>query len=268
MKVHEVIVLLESCGSGQWGLVTTQQAAAVGVPRIWLSRLNQKGIVRKVRQGVYELPSAVRSKKLDLLGAWLATNPGERGVLRKNERYPVVVSHRSAAQVHGLGQLAGDRFTFSTVLPKQAGASDLVYYRADLPQSDIELIDGLPVTSLERTLVDLAETETDQQLLAEVLRAAIVRRTVDIKLLQTRLYKAARQHGFANGAALYAHLEALAPHPDVRQELADTLPKFGRVDLSQLTGADGSELIKMLGLDELVKQAVRQELEQKNEGAD
>lgn len=261
MKVADVIVLLEACGSGQWGLVTTQQAVATGVPRIWMSRLNQRGIIRKIRQGVYELPSAVRDNKLGLYATWLATEPAERAVHRRRENNPVVVSHESAAQIHRLGKTGDGRFHFTSAERKQTGTDDIVYYKAALPTSDIEYIDGLPVTTIERTIADLAATMTDEQALAEVLRDGVASRKVNILTLQARLYHAALNQGFANGREYFEYLEKLAPHPKPAEALSEILPNLGAIDLSELTNKQGSELAKLLGLDELVKQAVAEQLQ-------
>ena len=53
-----VLTALEELGAMQWGLVTTGQAKRIGIEeRLWLSRLMDRGIIHRIRHGVYALPS-------------------------------------------------------------------------------------------------------------------------------------------------------------------------------------------------------------------
>ncbi|GAB7305223.1 hypothetical protein MAFF212519_31410 [Clavibacter michiganensis] len=53
MKSLDALPLLAELTAGQWGMVTTAQAEAVGVSRLQLSRLAQRGLLERMAHGVY-----------------------------------------------------------------------------------------------------------------------------------------------------------------------------------------------------------------------
>lgn len=71
------------------------------------------------------------------------------------------VSHATAAAMHSLPlyKVRHDRIdmTYPGVHPRRRGA-DVVRHHADLPEADVVEIDGLRVTSLERTVYDVIRT--------------------------------------------------------------------------------------------------------------
>lgn len=69
-----VLTALEELSAMQWGLVTTGQAKQVGVRRLWLSRLMDRGVLQRIRLGVYALPSATHGPLQELQAAWLTTD--------------------------------------------------------------------------------------------------------------------------------------------------------------------------------------------------
>jgi len=73
--------------------------------------------------------------------------------------HPIVVSYRSAAAVHGIGNMYADRPEMTAPVRKQSRRSDVIVHRADVPRSDITIARSMPVTTIERTLADLARTE-------------------------------------------------------------------------------------------------------------
>ena len=74
LSAGTVLAALEEIGAMQWGLVTTGQAQQAGIERVWLSRLLDRGVIHRVRHGVYALPSATHGPFQELQAAWLATD--------------------------------------------------------------------------------------------------------------------------------------------------------------------------------------------------
>lgn len=128
----------------QHGLVTRTQALSLGMTTRQLEyRVTERTLVA-VHDGVYRCAGAPQTRSQRLLAACLAV--GE----------PSAASHRSAGAVHGLWSMS-DKHVEITVgrdrTPELAGFT--VHRIADLSTRWIIEIDGVPVTTPARTLVDL-----------------------------------------------------------------------------------------------------------------
>ncbi|MCI9888545.1 type IV toxin-antitoxin system AbiEi family antitoxin domain-containing protein [Micrococcales bacterium 31B] len=200
MNTAQALKTLEELGSSQWGLVTTGQAERYGVSRVALGRLREKGMVNIVRRGVYSLPSTTEGPHHGLYAAWLSTEP--RLLAEDRQRTHVVVSHMSAASVHGLGDLVAGACDFTMSRRRQTTHSDLRFYKASLAAEDVEYVDGLPLTSVTRTVADLAENATDFDHLADVVRDALGKPEVHPETLADRLDDVAHHYGHTNGTEL------------------------------------------------------------------
>jgi len=77
-----------------------------------------------------------------------------------------------------------------------------------LEASDVTIVSGLPVTTIERTIADLVEARTDLSLVADVLGDALASGRVDVARLEDFLAPLAARQGFGkgDGAALLNHL--------------------------------------------------------------
>lgn len=135
-------------------LITVRAAERAGIPRRSLARSAERGELVQLRRGVYvEEP------------AWKGLPPEAQHLLRlrallEHVDRPLVVSHWSAAVVHGLpaprGRLA---WLDVTVPPDSSRVLAGVRARAALlPADDVVVVNGLPVTSVERTVLDVAST--------------------------------------------------------------------------------------------------------------
>ncbi len=143
------------------GVVTTEELKAAGVSRPGLRLLLRSGILAPVCYGAYadarQAAQAVRDnparERLILVAAAVAL-AGEQAV----------ASHEDAAVVHGLATL--DRAppeVCSVSLPPSLARGrrrrpDLHVHTAALPPTHVRVRDGIPVTSVARTVVDLART--------------------------------------------------------------------------------------------------------------
>ncbi len=205
--------LLEELSASQWGMVTTAQAAAHGVPRLDLSRLCQSGHLERLAHGVYRDAGAPSEEFESLRAAWLAADPSHTAEQRLRDLAGgVVVMGASAASLHGVGDLPADRHEFSAPVRRQTQRSGVSYRRRQLEPTDVTIAHGLPVTTIERTIADLVEDRTDLSLVADVLRDAAQSRRLDTDRLTELLAPlAARNHlRKDDGDALLRHLTALA----------------------------------------------------------
>lgn len=172
-KAVDDLETLELLGSTQWGLVTATQATHAGVSHVRLSRLVDRGTLQRARHGVYVLPSAPGGPLQGVRAAWLFTDS-----LPVGTKPTAVVSGQSAASVHGLGDLVPPVYEFSTPQRRQSSKSDVRYRLRELPETDYSFVDGLPVTTVSRTVRDLSTDGLDQEHLTGVVRDALARSTV------------------------------------------------------------------------------------------
>ena len=213
MKSRDAMRLLEELSTSQWGMVTTAQAAAHGVPRLDLSRLCQSGHLERLAHGVYRDAGAPSEEFESLRAAWLAADPSHTAEQRLRDLSGgVVVMGASAASLHGAGDLPADRHEFSAPVRRQTQRREVSYRRRSLEPTDVTLAHALPVTTIERTIADLVEDRTDLSLVGDVLRAAARSRRLDTDRLAELLAPlSARNHlRKDDGHALLRHLAALA----------------------------------------------------------
>lgn len=232
MKQTDVLATLEMVASDQWGIVTTAQAGREGVERLQLSRLAEKGDLERARHGVYLLPSHQAGPQDEIRAAWLSLEPKKFIDERWDDEWPVVVSHESAARIHGIGRLIPPKLTFSTGGTKQTRQQGIrIYTRRTLAEGDIVSVDGLPVTSIARTVADLAEQKVERGYLADIVADALRKENVRIDELAEKLEPAARSYGAKTGMQLVSELSVEASSvediDELRKRLVHTTHRTG-----------------------------------------
>lgn len=231
---------LADIGAGQWGLVTTPQAVAAGLNRMQLSRLNEAGILTRLTHGVYAMRSSIGEQHLDLAAAWLSLEPARLAHERLADLPDgAVVSHASAADLHGLGDLDADRHEFTTTARKQTRRAELRLRRGVLTRADITRRDGLPVTTPVRTVVDLLAAGHDLGHVAGVVADAVRTHQIDLDELAGRVGPHAIRFGFAqgDGQALVRHLLAIGgAEEQVDAEQLASIARNHQVTIRDLVG--------------------------------
>lgn len=267
--------MLAEVSASQWGLVTTAQAAAHGVQRLDLSRLSKACHLERLAHGVYRDAGAPSDEFESLRAAWLAADPSHTAAQRLRDLPGgVVVMGESAASLHGVGDLPAVRQEFSTPVRRQTQRPEVSYRQRQLPPSDVTIVHGLPVTTIERTVADLVQDRTDLSLVADVLRDAARTRRLDTDRLEELLAPlAARNHlRKDDGVALLDHLTALAGLDSVSLAegisasetlsalvAANSLSRFTDTDLSESPiGPATQEALRMLG--DSIARSVQQSL--------
>lgn len=219
MTAATALQTLEEFSSTQWGLVTTAQAQMLGVSRMVLNRFASGDVVHRVRHGVYALPSAGADPFQDLHAAWLATDRHRGGEERAMANPDVVVSHLSAAAVHGLGDVIPMHHEFTSAARKQSAQSDVRFHRLTVLDEDVVLVGGLPVTSVVRTVADVASSAVDFDHLATMVRDGLSHPGVGYDDLADALKRSAGRFGHTDGASLIEACLAKAGDPPVAQDL-------------------------------------------------
>ncbi len=220
--------MVSDYAADQWGMVTAAQAKALDVDGVTLRRLVDSGLLAHVSRGVYGIPPAMSTDHLAERVAWLRLAPERPGW----EREPLdpnggVLSHRSAAALHDLGDLITD--AVEIIVPRRRGTREPdVHLRvAQLAEGDVTRVDGLPVTTVTRTITDLAAARTDGGHLGDVIATAHQRRLVDINVLAAHLAPYAFSYGIRDrhsqrGTQFVTQLlREVGYEPDHRSEISD-----------------------------------------------
>lgn len=254
---------LSDLAAEQWGLVTAAQARSLDVTPQALARYARQGILERLVHGVYRIAGSPPSPVDDLRAAWLALDPARRALDRRRDARPAVVSFRSAAAVHGLGDLAADATEFTVSGRKQTRRPDVRIHRGELDRGDWTIVDGLPVTTALRTIQDLASARIDGGHLASVVRDALTRQLVDDDQVAEALRAHAHQYGamMGDGDALVSRFLGEAGVPDVLGRVA------ARVSPSAIDPASLDEQVAAAIARQLQSPAFRRLVEQHNEAA-
>jgi len=173
----------------------------------------ESGRWERLHPAVYRLAGARATPRQALVTACLRGGPG------------TTVSHRSAAALHGLpGGAAGVEIT----VPRGRVLRDpsiLAHRTGPLPGVDVTAVDGIPVTTVARTLVDLAAVLRPEAL-EEALDSALSAGRVPRPRLAWRLGELAAK-GRPGAEVLRSLLDAREPAAPVPASVLET--RLGRV---------------------------------------
>jgi Transcriptional regulator, AbiEi antitoxin len=134
---------LANLATRQHGVVSVRQLAGLGYSRSSVSKATTAGRLHRVHRGVYAVGHTNLSPQGHYLAAVLACAPG------------ALISHVSAAWLWGLLRQRPS-VIHVTAPTRRRGKSPLSIHHARLVDEDRSFLDGIPVTSLPRTLLDLA----------------------------------------------------------------------------------------------------------------
>ncbi|TFD52249.1 hypothetical protein E3T55_06485 [Cryobacterium frigoriphilum] len=148
--------ILDTVSARYDGLVTFSALRAAGLPLRAVRDLASRGELVRVRRGIYCLGALWREGGVDGRYRLLV-----RATAAAAE-HPLVLSHHSAASMHGLPIIGGWPPAVHTIATDATGGSTarLTTSHRGVPEPDTVVIGGLTVTSLARTLVDVAASST------------------------------------------------------------------------------------------------------------
>jgi hypothetical protein len=140
------------CIERQWGVISRRQLRTVGVAPATVDYWVRAGRLRVVHRSVYAAGGTVLRVEGRRLAAVLACGPG------------AVLSHRSAASHWGL--LATDQVGVDVTAPRsrQGVRGIRLHTSRSLDDQDTTRHEGIPITTVHRTLLDLAAATRDDQL--------------------------------------------------------------------------------------------------------
>jgi hypothetical protein len=131
----------------QHGVVSIRQLTGpLGYSRPAVSRAVAAGRLHQLHRGVYAVGHARISRQGQCLAAVLACGPG------------ALLSHGSAAWLWDIATRAPVPFQVTTPVRRKPRPPIVLHHARTLASEDRALREGIPVTSLPRTLLDLAAT--------------------------------------------------------------------------------------------------------------
>lgn len=209
MNLSQALTAVSEYTADQWGMITAAQATAAGIDSVTLYRLTDVGHLEQVRRGVYAVPAAPASRHREIQATWLALHPGTAAWQRsKLDPDGGVVSHRSAALVHEIGDMVIDRIELTVPRRRATRLPDVKLRQRNLDEDDITLVDGLPVTTMERTIEDLLDDHVDASHVAAAIKDAVQQHQLDLAHLAARIGRYCRRYGVKSqdGDRLLDHL--------------------------------------------------------------
>lgn len=185
---------LAGIATRQHGVISTAQLVGVGLTEEALRHRARVGRLHRVHRGVYAVGYIAPSDESRWMAAVLAC--GRKAAL----------SHTSAAKLWGIWRGA-ESGTHVVVPGCIRGPSAVHVHRSrTMAPSDQSLRGGIPVTTVSRTIVDLASMLTAEQL-ANVIHEAAYRRLLSVRGVRAALRRTqGRRWNRRVEAALEAHL--------------------------------------------------------------
>jgi len=195
----------------QFGVVARWQLLSVGASRRAIEHRIATGRLHRLHDGVYAVGHAVVS----LHGRWLA------GVLAAGSG--ATLTHRAAAALLGV---RASRLVEVTA-PRQRTIAGVITHRGAVAEDELTMDGPIPVTTVARTLIDLAAVVPARQLARAVREAETKRLGGELPLAEL----VDRHRGRRGMAALRAVLESgrvvLATRSELEERFLDLIDRAG-----------------------------------------
>jgi very-short-patch-repair endonuclease len=165
-------VRLAAVAQRQYGLVTRRQLEELGLGSSAISERVRSGRLHRVTRGVYSVGHVILTREGHWLAAVLTCGPG------------AVLSHASAAALWEIRPTASPMVdvTVSSRAGLKRRRRIRVHRSGRLAAADVTVLKGIPVTTVARTLLDIADTLSTQPL-RRVIHEAEYRELLDMTAL-------------------------------------------------------------------------------------
>jgi predicted transcriptional regulator of viral defense system len=166
--------------ANQHGVVSRGQLLDLGLSASAITRWVKRGRLQTLHRGVYAVGHARLTRDGYRVAALRAAGP------------QAALSHREAAALHALVGSAGTRVEVTS--PDRRRVLGVTVHRARLDRADVTRIDGLAVTTVARTLVDLAGVVAPDRL-RKALDEAERSRHLDVRAIEAVLTRTRGRNG-------------------------------------------------------------------------
>jgi len=183
-KPREPDRLIGELAGRQHGVVSRRQLLEIGLSSDAIRGRLRAGRLQPLHRAVYAVGHRPRTREARWMAAVLAGDGG------------AVLSHRQAGAHWGICAPGSDLITVTTPRQRRAGRG-IDFHKSALPEDEVTTKDGIPITTVPRTLFDLAATLALRQLEKAVNEAEILRLWDEISL-DDLLHRYPRRRGAKN----------------------------------------------------------------------
>jgi very-short-patch-repair endonuclease len=197
-------VRLARIAGRQHGVVTSRQLAAIGIRGTAVKRRVAGGRLVRLYPGVFAVGHVQRTRETRWIAAVMACGQG------------AVLSHLDAAALWQIYESRGGSIHVTSMSRSGRKLPGIWGHRTrSLDPADVTLKDGIPVTTVARTIIDLTDI-LDSDRVLRAIREAEYLRLLD---LDTLIAAVQRAHGRHNLGVLNTALARHRPGQIVREEL-------------------------------------------------
>lgn len=147
----------------QAGYFTTRQAKAAGYSQRQLTYHVGAGRFERIRTGIYRLSQYPPSRNEDLFVAWLEAGPN------------AAISHVSALALYGLSDALPVKTELTTPRTASRRHPGLRLHTNSLSPNEVTTYEGLPVTTVPRTIADVAVSGLAEELVIQAVHEVVER---------------------------------------------------------------------------------------------
>jgi very-short-patch-repair endonuclease len=194
---HPDLALARIAG-GQHGVAARAQLLAAGLTDAQIRHRIAIARLRVEHAGVYALGGRPLTLNGRAMAAVLACGPG------------AAASHRTAGAVLGLLPVPAGRIEVTMPRPGRRRRGLMIHASRALTDGDVFSSDGVPCTTVARTLLDLAAVLPERQL-TRALEKAMILRVFDLGAIEATLARAAGRAGTGTLRRLTKALDDAAP---------------------------------------------------------
>jgi predicted transcriptional regulator of viral defense system len=158
----------------QDGLFTSKEARSLGIQDSVLVRLRQRGRLERMSRGVYRIAHYPAERLAQYREAILWAQASNGPEL-------IALSHETALLLYGISDVNPSRVNLTVPVSarmRRVHPKWITIHRANLPTEDIHLHEGMPVTTVERSILDVLATgrRTDfaRQAITDALRKGLL----------------------------------------------------------------------------------------------
>ena len=166
----------------QAGYFTAQQAARAGYSWERLTDYSKRRRFQRVARGIYRLSQFPASRFEDLFVAWLKCGPKS------------VISHESALAVYDLSDVIPSAAHVTVPRTASRRRTGIRLHTNQFQRADVVMREGLPLTSVPRTIADVAKAGLSEDHVERAIRESLER---GLTTKQALLSEAKRRGGRA-----------------------------------------------------------------------